>query len=165
MTHNFNFPTRIITAIGLATTAYFVQRSVSFVWFYYLRPSSLHKFLQGKESYALITGASDGIGRALAQELYGRGFNLILHGRNEAKLKGVIEDIRASTKGAGRDIRYFIASADVADVDFNKIVDPFKALHITLLINNVGGGGVRSERYVSPYPYLISTSLTTQHAN
>lgn len=147
-------PTRVLTTLGLLTATYFVQRSASFVWFYYLRPSSIHKFLHGKEPYALITGASDGIGRAIAQELYEKGFNLILHGRNETKLKGVIEQIHAGAKDAKRDIRYFIAPADAPDVDFKKIAEQFKDLRITLFINNVGGGRVRSQRYIYQYHHI-----------
>ena len=40
-----------------------------------------------KECWALITGASDGIGFGLAEELCLRGFNVILHSRNRDKLE------------------------------------------------------------------------------
>ncbi|CAL1715796.1 unnamed protein product [Somion occarium] len=138
---------QIFTFLGILTTAYFLRRLVSFIWLYYLRPSSVNKFIYGKEPYALITGASDGIGRATALELYEKGFNLILHGRNEAKLTKVISEIKATAKGPSRDIKYFIASADSPEVDFQKIADEFRQLKVTLLINNVGGSnGLRSEK-------------------
>ncbi len=43
----------------------------------------------------LITGASDGIGRALALHAAGLGAQIILHGRNVQKLEKVYDDIEA----------------------------------------------------------------------
>jgi NAD(P)-dependent dehydrogenase (short-subunit alcohol dehydrogenase family) len=43
----------------------------------------------------LVTGASDGIGRALAIHAAGHGARVILHGRNAAKLESVYDEIEA----------------------------------------------------------------------
>lgn len=51
--------------------------------FYFLYPSPLHRYLgnqQGKSSWALVTGASDGIGEGFAHELCSHGFNVIIMG-------------------------------------------------------------------------------------
>lgn len=45
-------------------------------------------------SWALVTGATDGIGRALAHELAKHGLNLILVSRNPSKLASVSDDFR-----------------------------------------------------------------------
>lgn len=45
----------------------------------------------------LITGASDGIGRAAAISYAQEGANVILHGRNEEKLQQVVEQIQSFT--------------------------------------------------------------------
>ena len=157
MAYDIGIPSQVITTLGSITLALLLYRFVSFAWLYYLRPLSLDKFLRGSETYALITGASDGIGRAVAQELYERGFNLILHGRNEAKLKTVIDQIRTTSKGPNRDIKYFIAAANSTGVDFKEIAGRFEGLQITLFINNVGGGGPRAGRYV--YTQLLSNTI------
>ncbi|KIJ38440.1 hypothetical protein M422DRAFT_210859, partial [Sphaerobolus stellatus SS14] len=88
--------------------------------------------------YALITGAIDGIGKAVAKQLYIRGFNLIIHGRNEENTRQVVNEIRAL--GGRRNIRYFLTDATKADHGFQKLLSPFKSLNITIVVNNVGGG-------------------------
>lgn len=48
-----------------------------------------------KHRVILITGASDGIGRALALHIAGLGAQVILHGRNTRKLEGLYDEIEA----------------------------------------------------------------------
>ncbi|MCB1844170.1 MAG: SDR family NAD(P)-dependent oxidoreductase, partial [Halioglobus sp.] len=55
--------------------------------------SAADDLLRGKA--VLVTGASDGIGRALAVEAARRGARVILHGRNAAKLEKVYDTIDA----------------------------------------------------------------------
>ena len=45
--------------------------------------------MSGNSKWAVITGASSGIGRALALEFAAGGFNVVLTGRNEAALREV----------------------------------------------------------------------------
>ncbi|KAJ7287330.1 3-ketoacyl-CoA reductase [Mycena rebaudengoi] len=55
---------------------------------------SLKKFGAHKGAWAVVTGASDGIGREFALQLAGRGFNVLLVARNGEKLGKVGEEIR-----------------------------------------------------------------------
>jgi len=135
--------TPVLTALGALFASYQVYQLVLFIWIYFLRPSSLPRYIHGSTPYALVTGASDGIGKETAKELYRKGFNLILHGRNEGKVKMVVEEIRAM---GSRDVQYFIAASDSADVDFSEIASRLKDLNITLVVNNVGGGRDRPDR-------------------
>ena len=61
---------------------------------YILTPS--HDLIKryGEGSWALITGASDGIGKAYAQELASRGFNIVLMARNQEKTDNVSNEIK-----------------------------------------------------------------------
>jgi short-subunit dehydrogenase len=48
--------------------------------------------MKGDGKWAIITGASSGIGKALALEFAAGGFNVLLTGRNEQALKKVVEE-------------------------------------------------------------------------
>lgn len=63
----------------------------------------------------LITGASDGIGEALALRIASLGAQVILHGRNVGKLEAVYDQIQA-VEGAARPS---IAALDLATADTN----------------------------------------------
>ena len=118
-------------------------RLADFVWFYFLRPSDGYKkYQQGPQSYAVITNATDGIGKSLAKDLYHKGFNVIIHGCNERKLKSTVKKIRALREGGI--VESFIADATSANVDYAAITNRFGDLNITLLINNV------SDAYLEP---------------
>src|SRR2546421_6665266 len=50
-----------------------------------------------KEQVILITGATDGLGKAVAMQLARTGAALLLHGRDEARGQQTLEEIRAQT--------------------------------------------------------------------
>src|SRR5947208_1117055 len=51
---------------------------------------------------ALVTGASKGLGRALAAELAGRGWDLVLDARSGAVLERAVAELRAGPGGGAR---------------------------------------------------------------
>lgn len=126
--------------VGLLWLSYASYHMLTSVWIYLVRPSSLPRYLHAKPaSWALVTGASDGIGRSIAEELLKRGFNVLLHGRNEKKLS----DLRAKLLQAhsGRRIELLVLDASRPGIDYDAIVSQIKALDgkLTILVNNVGG--------------------------
>jgi len=138
----------LFTAIGFLFCLHHLRNILDFIWFYFLRPTDKYKrYLTGPHPYALITGATDGIGKALAKELCDKGFNLIIHGRNEEKILSVIDELKKiSSSSGGGDVKYFLADANRHDVDFEAIAKRFEGLNITLFVNNVGGIRIRLER-------------------
>ncbi|KAI0364318.1 NAD-P-binding protein [Pilatotrama ljubarskyi] len=139
--------TDALAVLAVVLSLPYLYRFASFIWLYFLRPTAIHNYLHGPAPYALVTGATDGIGKATAAELYARGFNLLLHGRNEKKMQKVVEELRARGKRPDSDIRYFLADAAKPGHDFAKMVEPFADLNITLVVHNVGGSnGVQPQR-------------------
>lgn len=146
----------IFASIGAIAVAALAIRAAS-ATIVYLLPSNLQRYAHvsadGRPPWALVTGASDGIGRAFAEELALRGFNVVLHGRNQAKLDVVKSELQR--RHAGRAFRTLIADASTVQcvnclrageaqsrhsLDFNAIKDALQDLHLTVLINNAGGG-------------------------
>lgn len=106
----------------------------------YLKPPTYRRYLRSSSSYALVTGATEGIGKAVAKELYTKGFNLIIHCYDEEKLRRVQHEFM---KGGSRDVKVWLADARAQDIDFEAAVAQWKDLEITLVINNVGGTALR----------------------
>lgn len=126
--------------VGCATIASLAYSVMSNVWIYFLRSSSLPKYLHAQPaSWALVTGASDGIGRAVAEELLRRGFNVFLHGRNEKKLSDLRTKLLESHPS--RKIELVVVDASHPNIDFAAILSQVRAVDgkLTILVNNVGG--------------------------
>ena len=90
--------------------------------------------------YCLITGASNGIGKALAEECTNRGMNLILVALPDSGLEELSEHL---AKVNGNDIRSL--SIDLTKIDAPKKVYDFAKsnnLVVDKLINNAGVGGI-----------------------
>ena len=98
-----------------------------------------------RDRIILVTGASDGIGRALAVHAAGLGAQLILHGRNVRKLEKVYDEIE-SLKSAPRPS---IAVMDLASADANSYKTLVESLseEFGRLDGLVHNAGILGERY------------------
>jgi NAD(P)-dependent dehydrogenase (short-subunit alcohol dehydrogenase family) len=88
----------------------------------------------------LITGASDGLGKALAHRAAAAGDTVLLHGRSAERIGPVAEEIRAAT-GNDRLRTYTADLADLAEV--RRLADDVLANEprLDVLVNNAGIGG------------------------
>lgn len=83
-----------------------------------------------EEKVALITGATGGIGSAIAQEFYNIGTKLILTGRNETKIKSLSEKMPNNTEFIALDLSAFDAEKKL----INYAIEKFGKIDI--LVNN-----------------------------
>ncbi len=88
------------------------------------------------KKWAVITGASSGIGRELAKLYSTRGFDIVLVARRKDRLTELADTLKCETK---------IIEADLSDRDTCKaIFDEVSDLNVQLLINCAGFGAVGS---------------------
>ncbi len=102
------------------------------------------------EQTILITGATDGLGRALASELAGAGATLLVHGRDQRRGQ---ETLAAISQATGNErlhwLRADLASLDEVHALGERVLGGFERLDA--LVNNAGigttvpGGGQRME--------------------
>lgn len=94
----------------------------------------MNKLKEKYGSWALITGASSGIGEEFANQLAALKFNLVVIARREDRLKALAEKLAHNEKIEVR----FIA-VDLSQPDFmRKVKDETDAIDIGILINNAG---------------------------
>jgi len=97
----------------------------------------------GEDSWAVITGSTDGIGKAAAIYLARQGFNIVLVSRTLAKLQTVAKEVEAEATKAGKKIKTKVISNDWtknfdAETHTSMYQQHLKDLDISILINNVG---------------------------
>jgi short-subunit dehydrogenase len=94
--------------------------------------------IEWRGKWALVTGASAGIGVALAKELAAGGTNLVLTARRLARLQELAQKL-----GSKHNIRTEVFAADLTEIDAPKKIFAFTeemAIEVDLLINNAGFG-------------------------
>lgn len=87
---------------------------------------------------AVVTGATDGLGKAYARQLAGRGLDVVLVSRTQAKLEATANEIRA--EHPGRQVRCVRADFSDTDTDavYGHVARELDGLEVGVLVNNVG---------------------------
>jgi NAD(P)-dependent dehydrogenase (short-subunit alcohol dehydrogenase family) len=107
------------------------------------------------EQVVLITGSTDGLGRALARELAGRGATVVVHGRDAARGEAAVRELREATgnERVGLQLADFGSLAQV-----RSLAEAVVAEHerLDVLVNNAGiGTGGSPGREVSEDGYEL----------
>lgn len=86
--------------------------------------------------WAIVTGASSGIGLELATQLASAGFNLVINSRNSDKLQEVKKLLTTDNN-----IEIKIVASDVSETEgIDKIIQTTQGLHVGLLVVSAGYG-------------------------
>jgi 17beta-estradiol 17-dehydrogenase / very-long-chain 3-oxoacyl-CoA reductase len=117
------------------------------------------KFKPKENSWAVITGATDGIGLAYAHEFSKRGYNLLLISRNPSKLNDVKQEIDSKSNKKGKEIKVHVA--DFAKVDIYPGIEKevTRLPRVDVLINNVGMSYPNPEYFSTPYLSEINEQI------
>lgn len=127
-----------LAALGGLALAYHLLRWGSFLASTFLIPgASLTKYAP-KGTYAVITGASDGIGKEFALQLARKGYNLLLISRTQSKLEALAKDIKEKNNDKIEVSTFAMDFAANSDADYELLSEVVKGLDVGILVNNVG---------------------------
>jgi 17beta-estradiol 17-dehydrogenase / very-long-chain 3-oxoacyl-CoA reductase len=126
-----------LAALGFLLTARAAARLALWLHAAFLRPARPLRRRYG--AWAVVTGATDGIGRALAFRLAAAGLGVVLVGRSAEKLAAVSADI-TKKHPAGAQVRTFVldfAAEDLA-AKVGALGELVGTLDVGVLVNNAG---------------------------
>ena len=134
-------PSFVVDALligGIYITAKWTLNALSSVYktlkIYGIPHCTSRDFVKEYGEWAVVTGASRGIGRSYAHELAKRGLKLVLIARNKALLDGVAVDIREKYN-----VEVLVVTADLSEKDsFEILRETFEDKDIGILVNNAG---------------------------
>lgn len=122
----------VVEIVGALVLLNLAHKFVSNVYKTFLRPG---KNLRKLGEWAVITGATDGIGKAYSIALAKKGMNIVLISRTESKLQAVEKEITA----LGVKAEYVVCDySNFDEAARKKVADAITKLDVGVLVNNVG---------------------------
>jgi 17beta-estradiol 17-dehydrogenase / very-long-chain 3-oxoacyl-CoA reductase len=121
-----------LAVVGLLVITKFFLGVAQWVYTNMIASGNLKKY-KAAGNWAVVTGASDGIGKELAKEIAKRGFNVVLVARNAAKLDAVKAEI------SGVEVMTVVLDfAKATLADYKAVFAKLDKIEIGILVNNVG---------------------------
>ncbi|KAI0017238.1 3-ketoacyl-CoA reductase [Xylariomycetidae sp. FL0641] len=125
-----------------------------FLNLFVLSGTNLRKYGK-KGTWAVVTGASDGLGKEYATQLAAKGFNLVLVSRTLSKLDALAAELKSKYSGLETKVLDMDFVAD-KDSDYERLAEMIKDLDIGILINNVG------QSHSIPVPFTLTDKAELQ---
>jgi 3-oxoacyl-[acyl-carrier protein] reductase len=115
-----------------------------------------------KNKVAVVTGASQGIGRETALALAEAGAKVVVAARNEEKLAALVSEI-AAPGGEALALKMDVADAEQVKAGFKQVIEKFGRLDI--LVNNaaVTRDGLAMRMKKEDWDAVLQTNLTGAH--
>jgi 3-oxoacyl-[acyl-carrier protein] reductase len=115
-----------------------------------------------KDKVAVVTGASQGIGRETALALAQAGARVVVAARNEEKLAALVAEITAAG-GEAFAVKMDVADAEQVKAGFKQVIEKFARLDI--LVNNaaVTRDGLAMRMKKEDWEAVLQTNLTGAH--
>jgi 3-oxoacyl-[acyl-carrier protein] reductase len=116
-----------------------------------------------KDKVALVTGASQGIGRDTALALAEAGAKVAVAARNEEKLAALVKEIVALEAGQALAVKMDVADSEQVKAGFKAVLEKFGRLDI--LVNNaaITRDGLAMRMKADDWDAVIRTNLTGAH--
>jgi len=115
-----------------------------------------------KDKVAVVTGASQGIGRETSLALAAAGAKVVVAARNEEKLTALVNEIVAAG-GTALAVKMDVADVEQVKAGFKQMVEKFGRLDI--LVNNaaITRDGLAVRMKVEDWEVVLRTNLTGAH--
>ncbi|KAJ3053508.1 hypothetical protein HK097_004149 [Rhizophlyctis rosea] len=157
----FNFAT-VSLIVGGIVVLKFLASVIALLYTMFLtsKTNYITKYKAGYGAWAVVTGASQGIGREFALQLAEKKFNIFLLARNKEKLDELARDIQQAYNVEVIVHPFDFAEAD--DEDWDKLEDTLLAndREITILVNNVGINQPYPNPFAEEDPDLLTSIVT-----
>lgn len=128
------FPVQLLAILGMIVGFRNVKHILHSIYCHFLRPE---KDIRKLGEWALITGATDGIGKSYAFSLAKRGLSIILVSRTESKLQDLQKELQEKYPKVA--IKYVVVDYSKFDEAARKhLLNKTSGLDIGVLVNNVG---------------------------
>ncbi|KAI0081268.1 3-ketoacyl-CoA reductase [Panus rudis PR-1116 ss-1] len=134
---NHPYLTVFFLSLGALSFAKFLAKTLGVLAQTFVLPGkSLKKYGAGKGAWAVVTGASEGIGREFALQLAAKGFNVLVSARNASALASLTAEIESKSKVQTKTLVFDYSTQDEAQ--WARFRSEVEGLDVGVLINNVG---------------------------
>jgi len=127
----------LVYALALLGLLVVLRRAYTLFYFVFRITARPQQSLTKYGSWAVVTGSTDGIGKAYAKEFAKKGLNVFLISRSADKLK----EVKSEIEGAAKNVTVRTMAVDFSKADkstYQDIQSQLNTIDVGILVNNVG---------------------------